>query len=381
MSIKNHYDAIIIGGGFYGCQIALKLKKLGLKRIAIFESEDGIMQRASLWNQARIHNGYHYPRALSTGLAASRFFNKFLEDYPEGIITGMDKIYAIARNSLVTSVQFERFCERIAAPIKYSPPKYRNLFDASTIEEVYTVQEYVFDAFHIKSTLERNLKKAKIDVYLNTPVKVESYSDKEVLIKTSEKTTKSPILFNCTYANLDQIGLSLKTHFRKEWAELAMVEAPKQLLNLGVTVMDGPFFSYMPFPPYKIHTLSHVRYTPICGWTKKEVKNKSINIKHGIGKPINASAMLRDAARYMPIMQKLKATQSFFEVKSILQQNEHNDSRPILFENPKNYPNITSVLGGKIDNVYDVLEKINHSLINKMLGSKEPSKEINNIKE
>src|SRR6516225_11463008 len=56
-------EAIVIGGGFYGCETALELKRLGFGRIVLVEREPGLLRRASFVNQARVHNGYHYPRA------------------------------------------------------------------------------------------------------------------------------------------------------------------------------------------------------------------------------------------------------------------------------------------------------------------------------
>lgn len=60
-------DAIIIGGGFYGAAIAIYLaKERGLKRIMLIEREPALLKRASYNNQARVHNGYHYPRSFTT---------------------------------------------------------------------------------------------------------------------------------------------------------------------------------------------------------------------------------------------------------------------------------------------------------------------------
>ena len=44
-----------------------------------------------------------------------------------------------------------------------------------------------------------------------------------------------------------------------------MISMPAPLRDLAVTVMDGPFFSVMPFAR-GVHTLSHVRYTPHRTW-------------------------------------------------------------------------------------------------------------------
>jgi 8-oxo-dGTP pyrophosphatase MutT (NUDIX family) len=68
--------------------------------------------------------------------------------------------------------------------------------------------------------------------------------------------------------------------------------------------------------------------------------------------------MKRDAARYLPELMRLERVDSLFEVKTVLAQNENDDGRPILFQRHDELPGLFSVMGGKIDNVYDVIEKI-----------------------
>jgi acetolactate synthase regulatory subunit len=58
----------------------------------------------------------------------------------------------------------------------------------------------------------------------------------------------------------------------------------------------------------------------------------------------------------MPPLGRARPLGSLFEVKAILLQAEHNDSRPILFEAAAESPRLVSILGGKIDNIYDVLD-------------------------
>jgi len=68
--------------------------------------------------------------------------------------------------------------------------------------------------------------------------------------------------------------------------------------------------------------------------------------------------MLRDVRRYIPSISMAEYVDSLFEVKTVLIKNEGDDGRPILFEKHQEMPNCYSVLGGKIDNIYDILEKI-----------------------
>jgi hypothetical protein len=46
---------------------------------------------------------------------------------------------------------------------------------------------------------------------------------------------------------------------------------------------------------------------------------------------------------------------SLYELKTILVRSEDSDSRPIVFEQSEDSDRIYSVLGSKIDNIYDVL--------------------------
>ena len=60
-------DALVVGGGFYGCGIAAALRQRhGLARVLVVERETDLLARASYVNQARVHNGYHYPRSFMT---------------------------------------------------------------------------------------------------------------------------------------------------------------------------------------------------------------------------------------------------------------------------------------------------------------------------
>ena len=68
--------------------------------------------------------------------------------------------------------------------------------------------------------------------------------------------------------------------------------------------------------------------------------------------------MLRDVERYMPSIKDSEYIESLFEVKTILTKNEGDDGRPILYEPHQKVPGCFSILGGKIDNVYDVLERL-----------------------
>jgi glycine/D-amino acid oxidase-like deaminating enzyme len=361
-------DAVVIGGGFYGAAIAIYLaKQRGLRRVVLLERETKLLGRASYHNQARVHNGYHYPRSFTTAFRSRVNLPKFVRDWPEAVKMDFIKLYAIARrNSKVTAKQFERFCNEIGAKIQPAESTLQKLFEPRLIESVFLVEEYAFDSTHLAAWARRELQDAGVEVQLSTPAISVSRDAHAAMLVTARQSSgdidalRCRYLFNCTYSGLNQLAGDFpgtKTRLKHEITEMALVKAPPALEGLGVTVMDGPFFSMMPFPARGLHTLSHVRYTPHFSW-QDEAGSDPYKKLQEYERDSRIDRMLRDVGRYMPSVRDAKYADSLFEVKTILQKNEGDDGRPILFEQHAELPGCYSVLGGKIDNIYDVLEKL-----------------------
>ena len=362
------HDAIIIGGGFYGAAIAVYLaKQRGLKRIVLVERERALLMRASYNNQARVHNGYHYPRSFTTAYRSRINLPKFVRDWPKAVKQDFTKLYAIARrNSKVTAKQFERFCREIGAKIQPAEPALRDLFEPRLIEAVFLVEEYAFDSTKLASWATRELDVCGVQIRLATHVTAISNGPNNALQvavkpdREAEALLSSRYVFNCTYSGLNQFKGDFpgtQTGLKQEITEMALMKAPTVLSGLGITVMDGPFFSMMPFPARGLHTLSHVRYTPHMHWNDAQGIDPYQKLKD-YERATRVDRMVRDVGRYLPAVLNTKYVESLFEVKTILVKNEGDDGRPILFEKHPELPGCYSVLGGKIDNIYDVWEKL-----------------------
>lgn len=359
------YDAIVLGGGFYGTAIAIYLKtQRGFSNVLLVEREHDLLLRASYNNQARIHNGYHYPRSFTTAFRSRINFPNFVRDYSQAVKSDFAKIYAIARrNSKVTARQFERFCREIGAKLEPAPANMRSLFDSNLVENVFLVEEYAFDATKLAELAIQELNQCGVEIRLNTCAhSIQSAQNSlTVNFKGSEaEALLARYVFNCTYSGLNQIAGDFPgtgTKLKHEITEMALIWVPPELANVGVTVMDGPFFSMMPFPARNLHTLSHVRYTPHCHWTDLPDLDPYQKLD-SYSRETRVDRMVRDVARYMPAIQNAKYSDSLFEVKTVLVKNEGDDGRPILFEKHFKLPGCYSILGGKIDNIYDVFEKL-----------------------
>lgn len=355
------YDAIIIGGGFYGCSIAIYLSQVrGFKNILIIEQEAQIMQRASYTNQARIHNGYHYPRSFTTAYRSRINLPRFIKQWPEAVVDDFEKLYAIPRTgSKVTSKQFHRFCNEIGADISVASEQYAKLFNSKRIDKVYSVKEFAFDTSILATYCMKDIDAAGIAVHLREKVALFESNPDDCMISTNKAEYSSSYVFNCTYAGIAHIPGYPKAHsgIKQEITEMALIKVPNQLEKVGITVMDGPFFSVMPFPARKLHTLSHVRYTPHTSWIDSEDVSPYQKLKH-YEQETRVDRMIRDTARYLPCITDSEYRDSLYEVKTILQKNEGDDGRPILFTRHNEEPRCFSVLGGKIDNIFDVYERL-----------------------
>jgi hypothetical protein len=177
----------------------------------------------------------------------------------------------------------------------------------------------------------------------------------------AETTHGAEHAFNCTYAGINDVlrrsDLPLLA-LRQAFTELVLVEVPEALRDVGVTVMCGPFFSFMPFPPRGLHTLSHVRYTPHASWLDAVGAGENAARLHALPRRSNAVFMLKDAERYFPPAARFHVAGSLWELKTILPQSDSDDSRPILFKRDAGMPGLHCVLGGKIDNVYDMSREL-----------------------
>lgn len=368
MTFHSKFDALVIGGGFYGAAIAVYLaRERRLRNVVLIESETTLLSRASFNNQARVHNGYHYPRSFTTAFRSRVNLPKFVRDWPQAVKRDFTKLYAIARrNSKVTAKQFSRFCDEIGANLTAAEAPLRNLFDDRLIENVFRVEEYAFDSTRLAEWAVRELRENGVTVRLRTRATAISKGDGEVLavdLRQSgldEERIDARYVFNTCYSGINQIGGGFPgthTPIKHEISELALIKMPPVLCDIGITVMDGPFFSVMPFPARGLHTLSHVRYTPHLAWRDERDMDPYARLA-AYERVSRFDRMIRDVGRYVPAIRASRYADSLFEVKTVLTKNESDDGRPILFEKYEALPGCYSILGGKIDNIYDVFEKL-----------------------
>lgn len=357
-------EAIVVGGGFFGTSVAHYLKTVRkFAKVTLIERESEAMMRASYANQARVHGGYHYLRSFTTAFRSRANLAQFCAEFPDAVDTPFQSIYALAaRQSKMTLRQLERFCAAIDAPLDPLPDHLWALFEPRLIAGAWLTEEKVFDSLKLRAIMLARLRAAGVELRFGQAASDISCQPGHASVRI-EREGAAPLsadyVFNCTYSNLQNLAGPGAPDFNlaHEIAEVTLVQPPPELAEVGITVMDGPFFSCIPFPARGLHSLTHVRYTPHRGWPDQPGEDPDMRLQ-AYDQATSVDWMIRDSSRFVPAMAQAEPVATLFEVKTILRRNAGDDGRPILFERYGAEGRLISILGGKLDNIYDALQRL-----------------------
>ena len=373
----SQFDKIIIGAGLYGLYSALFCCKKGQK-VIVLECDDAPFKRATYINQARVHQGYHYPRSISTALKSAGYFERFNKDYAFCVNKEFDQIYATSSQySWSDGKQFKAFCK--AANIPCEELYAGNYFKEGMCDGVFRTREYTYDAMILKDYFLNELEQYGSSVVIKYGVKICSIEkgNETYVIRTEEgESYESAFVLNSTYAGTNQIlemaGFE-KFGIKYELCEIILCDVNEKLKGVGFTVMDGPFFSIMPFGKTGLHSLTSVTFTPhttsydpvptfSCQAESKGfcTTKRLGNCNDCPAKPVTAFPYMANLARkYMLDDYRFEYRNSLFSMKPILMSSEIDDSRPTVIREYSKNPTFVGVLSGKINTVYDLDEVLN----------------------
>lgn len=155
-----------------------------------------------------------------------------------------------------------------------------------------------------------------------------------------------------------------------EKCEIILCKVNSRLRNVGLTVMDGPFFSLMPFGKTGFHSLTSVTFTPHETSYDAMPAFSCQKESSGVCKPgdlhnCNECSVRSESAwqymgqlarKYLREELEFSYHKSLFGIKPILTASEMDDSRPTVVKKMCDAPIWVSVLSGKINTVYDLDE-------------------------
>lgn len=372
------YDRIIIGAGLYGLYAAKRCGERG-ERVLVLEYDKAPFSRATYINQARVHMGYHYPRSLTTAVKSAGYFRRFVEDFGFCIHDKFDQVYATSdKFSWTNAGQFMDFCK--AAGIRCDEAPVSRYFKPGMCDGAFMTQEYTYDARILQRYFEEKLRELS-NVTLVFEARIDRIIKKSGVFEVWTQDgarREAPFVLNAAYASVNQIidrtqGLE-KEFFdiKYELCEIILCEPSKSLAGTGITVMDGPFFSIMPFGKTGYHSLTSVTFTPhVTSYeampsfqcqTRAGAKSgcgpgKLSNCNECEYRPKSAWPYMSHLAdKYLKEEYAYAYRESLFSMKPILKSSEVDDSRPTAIKVMSTDPVFISVLSGKINTVYDLDE-------------------------
>lgn len=368
------YDRIIIGAGFYGLYAALFCCERG-QSVLVLECDPTPFRRATYINQARVHQGYHYPRSISTALKSAGYFERFNKDYAFCVNKEFDQIYATSSEySWSDGRQFKDFCKAAGIPCEELHPE--RYFKEGMCDGAFLTREYTYDAMILKDYLLEKLSAYSTSVEIKYGVNIQNIDKLQDVyaVHTDDGSEyRTGFLLNATYAGtnqiLDMLGFE-KFGIKYELCEIILCNVNEKLKDIGFTVMDGPFFSIMPFGKTGCHSLTSVTFTPHMtsyeGVPTFGCQSNSDgycstfhlgNCNDCPAKPVTAFPYMANLARkYMKDEYGFEYKSSLFSMKPILMSSEIDDSRPTVIRTYSKNPTFVGVLSGKINTVYDLDE-------------------------
>lgn len=367
------FDKIIIGAGLYGLYSAVFCGKRK-ENVLVLECEDAPFKRATWINQARVHMGYHYPRSYSTAIKSAGYFKRFVDDFRFCIHSAFDQVYATSANfSWTSAVDFERFCNYSGIRCEaVNPLKY---FNEGLCDGAFLTEEYAFDALVLRDFFLSELSHLpNVEVRFNTHIQSIDREDSYFSVRASSgETYQSDFVLNATYASSNQISQMAgfdPFKIKYEICEIILCDVGEALKDIGITVMDGPFFSIMPFGKTNHHSLTSVTFTPhVTSYEplpsfECQAKSGDSCTQSFLANCNDCSMKPESAWHYMATMARkylrkdfsFEYAKSLYSMKPILKASEIDDSRPTVIRVASENPTFVSVLSGKINTVYDLEE-------------------------
>ena len=365
-------DKIIIGAGLYGLYAAQKCGAMG-QRVLVLERDPAPFMRATYINQARVHMGYHYPRTYSTAIKSARYFQRVCRDYDVCLHKEFEQIYATSSHfSWTNAEEFRRFCR--AAGIRCDDVAPERYFNPGMCDGAFLTTEYTYDAQVLKEWFLQELAKLPnvTVLYNHRPESIRAVGD-VWQVGAGDVAAEAPFILNATYAGVNDIHAMLGLPpfgIKYEKCEIILCTVDERLKNTGITVMDGPFFSLMPFGQTGLHSLTSVTFTPhetsydpVATFPCQQESGglcrpgSLYNCNECPARPKSAWPYMSQLARkYLREEYGFAYRGSLFSMKPILKASEIDDSRPTVVRVMNTSPMLVSVLSGKINTVYDLDE-------------------------
>lgn len=348
----------IVGAGFFGCTLSLILSKKF--DVDLYERKPDILNEASMCNQLRFHEGFHYPRSSKTVNEIKTSNTQFVKFYGDDIFGTTKNLYAISKKH--SKINFSKYLNFLKKhKLKFKIKKYKKL-TSDKIEGVIETNEKNLNYFKFKKKILFKLNKSKVNLKLSSQLdkNILKYKNYDHIVIAAYKNNNS-ILKNLGFKILDK--------YRYELVEKIAVKLPQKYKKISFVVLDGNFICIDPYIGTNLHLISHVKYSKIKiinsyfpkfsrQYDRLLIKTKSKNIKKS-----KFNLFKKHGSKYLPYVSKAKYKFSYFVVRTIKHKVEKTSERTNLVKKLNN--KVTTIISGKWNTCVTESLKIEKYLLNK----------------
>lgn len=317
----------VVGAGFYGAYIALKLADKGHKVILI-DPED--KSSATLHCQARLHSGMFYVRSIKDLVSCARNFTKFFKVFKPYVYSEFKSYYLIDKNSKVDFDSYKQICKETGLKTKEVNLDYVN---SNSVQGILETNEFSINTSELLSNLILQCKNHKNITFIKDYVSRITENGSEIKI---DLTFNNPITVDkcilASYGNnfkfLKDLGYQVPSFNNYK---IPVIKYTDNLPKDCHAVVDGDFWSSISLKDYKLLT------NKVNLENTEDYWNKSLSLmKH-----------------YIP---ELKANLKQIDTVEKFVLTNSREASITRFGN-KNFQ-IYSVFSGKLTNIFDIINQI-----------------------
>lgn len=330
----------IIGGGWYGCHIALELLKLH-HEVILYEKGKQLFSGASAANQSRLHLGFHYPRCYKTRREAIDGKKDFIAYYPGLCRAIPSNIYAVAND--FSLMDWMTFCQVMTCEnVGFSDLQPED-FGIRNVEGMMSVGERL-----ILEDKARAYFANELDGVVQYQTEIDHDDVREA------RNSNDRLIIDCTYGSF---GHKMIHHY--EPCIMLVYTGPK---DFALTIMDGPFgVSIYPWWDEKESgiTMTSVKFTPLAKCTSyiDALRYIQPEVAPGLLNRV-IDEMEKQISRYLPSFQSMYNYHKY--LTSIrLKPATIADTRTCMIEREGN---LITVLPGKISAIFKAFELVKNLL-------------------
>ncbi|MFC3909069.1 FAD-dependent oxidoreductase [Legionella dresdenensis] len=243
----------IIGGGWYGCHLALSLAKQGYE-VTIFEKNSDIFSELSGNFGVRLHVGPHYPRSEETRKSCLHGQKEFEKTYPDLVVPHESSIYGLGtldydkKPPKVGVEEFKKVCKEApeCKPVHLDPKKYHNIQKDST----HSVHEPSIQVgAGLRENMKKRLEEAGVKIVYNYQAKEIKRQGDKTIVNNGETSQSFDNVINATsYQSLLPKDLPFDMNIRYQVCTVLLYEdTQKAEKPFSFTLMDGWYPCLMPY--------------------------------------------------------------------------------------------------------------------------------------